>query len=202
MRAGCRPMHSPVALAGLRFAAGLQSRVDLVSPGPPSPPLFSSLGRHGPSPWHAVASWRLPLSTSGRNTPWPWTTLLAVAADLQGVGHRPACPLPWSADRRWPSGSPAGSRRPSARPRASTSCCGAKTCPARAAALAAGMDYFELMGVGMFLDRQDPNPRHAVHLVWAGERVRPEYDSLRRPSRIAQNFRPDCPWCRCPAWCE
>ncbi len=34
---------------------------------------------------------------------------------------------------------------------------------ARAAALAAGMDYFEVMGVGMFLDRQDPNPRHAVH---------------------------------------
>ena len=27
----------------------------------------------------------------------------------------------------------------------------------------------------MFLDRTDPNPRHAVHLVWAGERVRPEY---------------------------
>ena len=39
-----------------------------------------------------------------------------------------------------------------------------------------GMDYFEVMGVGMFLDREDPNPRHAVHLVWAGERVRPEYE--------------------------
>ena len=47
---------------------------------------------------------------------------------------------------------------------------------ARAAALAADMDYFEVMGVGMFLDRQDPNPRHAIHLVWAGERVRPEYE--------------------------
>jgi hypothetical protein len=47
---------------------------------------------------------------------------------------------------------------------------------ARAAALAAGMDYFEVMGVGMFLDRPDPNPRHAVHLVWAGEKVRPEYE--------------------------
>ncbi len=46
---------------------------------------------------------------------------------------------------------------------------------ARAAALAADMDYFEVLGVGMFLDRQDPNPRHAVHLLWAGERVRPEY---------------------------
>lgn len=47
---------------------------------------------------------------------------------------------------------------------------------ARAAARTAGMDYFEVMGVGMFLDRQDPNPRHAVHLVWAGEKVRPEYE--------------------------
>jgi hypothetical protein len=46
---------------------------------------------------------------------------------------------------------------------------------ARAAALTANMDYFELMGVGMFLEREDPNPRHAVHLIWAGEKVRPEY---------------------------
>ena len=27
----------------------------------------------------------------------------------------------------------------------------------------------EVMGVGMFLNRADPNPRYAVHLVWAGE---------------------------------
>jgi hypothetical protein len=47
---------------------------------------------------------------------------------------------------------------------------------ARAAALSAEMDYFEVMGVGMFLERNDPNPRHAVHLVWADERVRPEYE--------------------------
>jgi len=47
---------------------------------------------------------------------------------------------------------------------------------ARAAAIAANMDYFELLGVGMFLEREDPNPRHAVHLVWAGEKVRPEYE--------------------------
>jgi hypothetical protein len=46
---------------------------------------------------------------------------------------------------------------------------------ARGAALTVGMDYFEVMGVGMFLDREDPNPRHAVHLVWAGEKVRPNY---------------------------
>jgi hypothetical protein len=47
--------------------------------------------------------------------------------------------------------------------------------PARAAALAAGMDYFEVVGVGMFLERDEPNPRQAVHLVWAGEKVRPEH---------------------------
>jgi hypothetical protein len=46
---------------------------------------------------------------------------------------------------------------------------------ARAAALAAGMDYLEVVDVGMFLDRADPNPRHGVHLVWAGEKVKPEY---------------------------
>jgi hypothetical protein len=45
---------------------------------------------------------------------------------------------------------------------------------ARAAALQQGMDYLEIMGVGMFLERDDPNPRKAVHLVWAGEKVRPE----------------------------
>ena len=47
---------------------------------------------------------------------------------------------------------------------------------ARAAALAAGFDYFEVLGVGMFLDRPDPNPRHAVHIVWSGDKVRPEYE--------------------------
>jgi hypothetical protein len=47
---------------------------------------------------------------------------------------------------------------------------------ARAAASSVRMDYFEVMGVGMFLDCEDPNPRHAVHLVWAGEKVRPNYD--------------------------
>ena len=47
---------------------------------------------------------------------------------------------------------------------------------ARAAALKVEMDYFEALGVGMFLDRSDPNPRHAVHLVWAGEKVRPHHE--------------------------
>jgi hypothetical protein len=46
---------------------------------------------------------------------------------------------------------------------------------ARAAARVVGMDYFEVMGVGMFLERDDPHPRSGVRLVWAGERVRPEH---------------------------
>ncbi|MGO8744637.1 MAG: hypothetical protein ACLQNE_01485 [Thermoguttaceae bacterium] len=47
---------------------------------------------------------------------------------------------------------------------------------AKAAALSVGMDYFEVVGVGMFLERDHPNPKRAVHLIWAGERVRPEYE--------------------------
>jgi hypothetical protein len=46
---------------------------------------------------------------------------------------------------------------------------------ARAAALSVQLDYFEVMDVGMFLERNDPNPRKAVHLVWAGERVKADY---------------------------
>jgi hypothetical protein len=46
---------------------------------------------------------------------------------------------------------------------------------ARAAAATVALDYFEVVGVGMFLERADPNPRKAVHLLWAGEKVRPEY---------------------------
>jgi hypothetical protein len=44
---------------------------------------------------------------------------------------------------------------------------------ARAAATTASFDYFEVMGVGMFLERGDPNPRKGIHLLWAGEKVRP-----------------------------
>jgi len=44
----------------------------------------------------------------------------------------------------------------------------------RAAAASVNLDYFETLGVGMFLERTDPNPRHSVHLIWAGEKVRPE----------------------------
>jgi hypothetical protein len=46
---------------------------------------------------------------------------------------------------------------------------------ARAAARGAGLEYFEVVGVGMFLEQDDPNPRQAVKLLWAGEKVRPEY---------------------------
>ena len=43
---------------------------------------------------------------------------------------------------------------------------------AKRAALSAGLDYFEVIDVGMFLEPADPNPRHGVHLVWAGEKVK------------------------------
>lgn len=52
---------------------------------------------------------------------------------------------------------------------------------ARTAATSADFEYFEVMGVGMFLERADRNPRKAVHLLWAGEKVRPN-DVLPSPS--------------------
>jgi hypothetical protein len=45
---------------------------------------------------------------------------------------------------------------------------------ARAAAAAVSLDYFEVAGVGMFLERTDPNPRKGVHVLWSGEKVRPD----------------------------
>lgn len=47
---------------------------------------------------------------------------------------------------------------------------------AKAAALTVDLDYCEVVGVGMFLERDDPSPRKAVHLIWASEKVRPEYE--------------------------
>jgi hypothetical protein len=47
---------------------------------------------------------------------------------------------------------------------------------AKAAARKAELDYCEIVGVGMFLERDDPSPRKAVHLIWSGEKVRPEYE--------------------------
>jgi hypothetical protein len=46
---------------------------------------------------------------------------------------------------------------------------------ARAAAMVADFDYCEVIGVGMFVDRANPHPKRAVHILWSGERVRPEY---------------------------
>ena len=63
---------------------------------------------------------------------------------------------------------------------------------ARAAAMSVGMDYFEVMGVGVFLNRDDPNPRRAVHLVWAGEKVRPEYDYPSPSLDLRQELSPRC----------
>ncbi len=46
---------------------------------------------------------------------------------------------------------------------------------ARKAANAAGFDYFEAVGVGMFLDKEDPRPKSGVHLLWSGKKVKAEY---------------------------
>ena len=42
-------------------------------------------------------------------------------------------------------------------------------------------DYFEVVGVGMFLERDNPNPRHGVHLIWAGEEGAAGKRALPRP---------------------
>ena len=72
---------------------------------------------------------------------------------------------------------------------------------ARAAALSVEMDYFEVMGVGMFLDRQSPNPRSSPY-IWFGpaKRFGPSTSSLRPRST---NGKPSRGSLRslCPAWC-
>jgi len=42
---------------------------------------------------------------------------------------------------------------------------------AKKAARSIGMEYCEILGVGMFLESSDPNPCKAVKLLWAAERV-------------------------------
>jgi hypothetical protein len=63
---------------------------------------------------------------------------------------------------------------------------------ARAAAGSIDLDYFETMGVGMFLERENPNPRHAVHVVWANELIRPGHElpapALDDTEVLASNF--------------
>lgn len=43
---------------------------------------------------------------------------------------------------------------------------------AKQAAGTIDMEYHFVNGIGMFLERQNPSPRHGVHLVWAGELIR------------------------------
>lgn len=52
---------------------------------------------------------------------------------------------------------------------------------ARKAARSAGLEYVEVVDVGMFLEPSDPNPKHGVHLVWAGEKVKAD-DPLPTPT--------------------
>jgi hypothetical protein len=40
---------------------------------------------------------------------------------------------------------------------------------------AAGFEYQNVLGVDMFLDGPDPSPRDAVHVLFANEKVKPEY---------------------------
>jgi hypothetical protein len=39
----------------------------------------------------------------------------------------------------------------------------------------AGFIYRQVLGIDLFLDGPDAKPRHAVHLLYAGEKVRPDY---------------------------
>ena len=70
---------------------------------------------------------------------------------------------------------------------------------ARAAALSVEMDYFEVMGVGMFLERSDPNPR--APSIWSGRASEfdPPTNCLRRGSSNGKRF---LAFKRslCPAW--
>jgi hypothetical protein len=44
---------------------------------------------------------------------------------------------------------------------------------AKHAAATAGFEYYEILGTGMFLEQENQSPKRAVHVVWAGEFVRP-----------------------------
>ncbi len=46
---------------------------------------------------------------------------------------------------------------------------------AKAALTAAGFHPIELLAVTMFLDGEDGTPTEAVHVIWAGQKVRAEY---------------------------
>ena len=51
---------------------------------------------------------------------------------------------------------------------------------AKQAAGTVDLDYHFVNGIGMFLERANPSPRHAVHLVWAGEQIR-DGDPVKAP---------------------
>jgi hypothetical protein len=46
-----------------------------------------------------------------------------------------------------------------------------------AAMTAAGFHYAQVLGVEAFLDSIDSNPRNAVHILFAGEKVKPSYEA-------------------------
>lgn len=53
---------------------------------------------------------------------------------------------------------------------------------------AAGFQHYELMDVHMFLDGPDGRPRDAVHLLFAGEKVKQEYSESAPPlAAVEQN---------------
>lgn len=64
---------------------------------------------------------------------------------------------------------------------------------ARAAASDGGFDYFEVVGVGMFLEHTDPSPRKGIHLLWSGEKVRPNYPLPSPTVQDRQNLEHDKP---------
>ena len=63
---------------------------------------------------------------------------------------------------------------------------------AQAAARSVDLEYCEVLGVGMFLDARNPHPRQGVHLIWAGEKVRPEHPAA-APSIDEQQGSPGGP---------
>ena len=72
---------------------------------------------------------------------------------------------------------------------------------AKAAARKAEFDYCEIVGVGMFLERDDPSPRKAVHLIWSSEKVRPEYELPSPTVEERIEISPASMWWICPVWC-
>ncbi|WP_425398202.1 hypothetical protein [Aeoliella sp.] len=60
----------------------------------------------------------------------------------------------------------------------------------KAALEGAGFVHYELMDVHMFLDGPDGSPRDAVHLLFAGEKVKQDYHAAAPELRIDQTQQP------------